>query len=102
MSLYKKFIPFVLVFVLAACLPQSPVTLIPFPTTPTSSPFPTMVVTPSRPHYEPGELVDYVAQSGDSLVALAAHFNTTTDQIRKANPQIPLDTTTMPPSMPMG
>jgi len=45
--------------------------------------------------------VDYIAQSGDSLEALAAHFNTTVDQIRTVNPQIPSETTTMPPGMPM-
>jgi LasA protease len=100
-SLYKKFIPFVLVFFLAACLPQSAGTMIPFPTTPTPQPTPTSVATPSRPHFSPGQLVDYVAQSGDSLAALAAHFNTTVDQIRTANPQIPAETTTMPPGMPM-
>jgi LysM repeat protein len=100
-SLYKKFFPFVLAFTLAACIPQSAGTLIPFPTTPTSPPLPTSVATPSRPHYTPGELVDYIAQSGDSLPALAAHFNTTVDQIRTANPQIPSETTTMPPGMPM-
>jgi len=91
----------VLVFILAACLPQGPGTLIPFPTTSTIQPFPTSVATPSRPHYTPGQLVDYIAQSGDSLPALAAHFNTTIDEIRKANPQIPAETTTMPPGMPM-
>jgi LasA protease len=90
-----------LVFMLAACLPQSAGTMIPFPTTPTPQPLPTSVATPSRPHYPPGQLVDYIAQSGDSLVALAAHFNTTVDQIQTANPQIPAETTTMPPGMPM-
>jgi hypothetical protein len=38
---------------------------------------------------------------GDTLPALAAHFNTTIDQIRQANPSIPADATTMPPGMPM-
>ena len=86
---------------LAACLPQGPGTLIPFPTTPTPFAAPTGVPTSSRPHYTPGQLVDYIAQSGDSLPGLAAHFNTTVDQIRTANPQIPAETTTMPPGMPM-
>jgi hypothetical protein len=95
------FFPFVLVIMLAACLPQGPGTLIPFPTTPTPFAAPTGVPTSSRPHYTPGQLVDYIAQSGDSLPGLAAHFNTTVDQIRTANPQIPAETTTMPPGMPM-
>ncbi|HEY5157604.1 MAG TPA: LysM peptidoglycan-binding domain-containing M23 family metallopeptidase [Anaerolineales bacterium] len=54
-----------------------------------------------RPEYNPGELVDYVAQTGDTLPALAAHFNTTSAEIRAANPQIPEDATTLLPGMPM-
>ena len=57
--------------------------------------------TSSRPIYEPGELVDYQAQSGDNLPALAAHFNTTVDEILKANPFIPATATTLPAGMPM-
>ena len=55
----------------------------------------------TRPAYGPGELVDYTAQSGDTLPALAAHFNTSVDEILKANDFIPADATTMPPGMPM-
>lgn len=56
---------------------------------------------PVRRSYKPGELVDYTAQTGDTLSALAARFNTTVDEILEANPQIPRDATTMPPGMPM-
>ena len=56
---------------------------------------------PTRPAYEPAELVDYVAQDGDTLPALAIRFNTTVDEILTANPFIPADATTMPPGMPM-
>lgn len=56
---------------------------------------------PVRPNYRPGELVDYIAQSGDTLMALAARFNTSIPEIRTANPIIPSDATTMPPGMPM-
>jgi hypothetical protein len=56
---------------------------------------------PTRPPYSPGELVDYIAQTGDSLPALASHFNTTTDEILSANSFIPADATTMPSGMPM-
>ncbi len=56
---------------------------------------------PRAPTYKPGELVDYTAQSGDTLPALAARFNTSVDEIRAANPFIPEDATTMPPGMPM-
>jgi len=51
--------------------------------------------------FNPGELVDYVAQTGDTLPALAFRFNTTIQEIRDSNPDIPADTTTMPPGMPM-
>jgi len=100
-TLYKKVFLFVLAFTVAACLPQSPGSLIPFPSTLTQTPLPTSVATPARPHYAPGQLVDYIVQSGDSLPALAARFNTSIDEIRKANPQIPVKTTSMPPGMPM-
>ncbi|MDP1544564.1 MAG: LysM peptidoglycan-binding domain-containing protein [Anaerolineales bacterium] len=56
---------------------------------------------PVRPTYKPGELVDYTAQTGDTLPALAARFNTTVDEILLANTFIPRDATTMPPGMGM-
>ncbi|HEX9617173.1 MAG TPA: LysM domain-containing protein [Anaerolineales bacterium] len=56
---------------------------------------------PTRPPYSPGELVDYTAQSGDTLPFLALRFNTSVEEIRTANPIIPEDATTMPPGMPM-
>ncbi len=56
---------------------------------------------PTRPPFNPAELVDYTAQMGDSLPALAAHFNTSVAEIRAANPIIPQTATTMPPGMPM-
>lgn len=55
----------------------------------------------SRPRYAPGELVDYTAQTGDTLPGLAARFNTSVKEILKANTFIPSDATTMPPGMPM-
>ena len=67
------------------------------PLAPTPIPAPTS----ERPEYAPGELVDYIAQSGDTLPALAARFNTTVEEIREANPVIPQDATTMPPGFPM-
>lgn len=56
---------------------------------------------PTRPPFSPGELVDYIVQTGDTLPALASHFNTTIEEIREANPIIPADVTTLPPGMPM-
>ena len=62
---------------------------------------PTPTALPTRLAYNPGQLVDYTAQTGDTLPALAAHFNTSVAEIRAANPQVPADATTMPPGMPM-
>ncbi len=64
---------------------------------------PEVVLTPlpTRPPYPPGELVDYTAQDGDTLKALASHFNTSVDEILAANSFIPKTATTMPPGMPM-
>lgn len=56
---------------------------------------------PTREPYAPGTLVDYTAQTGDTLPALAARFNTTIREILAANSFIPADATTMPPGMPM-
>jgi LasA protease len=56
---------------------------------------------PSRPRYGPGELVDYTAQTGDTLPGLATRFNTSVKEILEANSFIPPDATTMPPGMPM-
>jgi LasA protease len=87
--------------VLSGCLPASvPAgTEEPVAATQTLGPAPTPF--PTRPAYTPGQLVDYIAQTGDTLPALAAHFNTTVAEIRSANPDIPADSTTMPPGMPM-
>jgi len=62
---------------------------------------PSATLLPTRPAYPPGELVDYIVQSGDTLPALAQHFNTSIPEIREANPIIPENATTLPPGMPM-
>ncbi len=99
----KKVIRLALLFILAlsACAPSVPSEL--NVSAGESQPAPAMDVTPlpTRPNYKPGELVDYTAQSGDTLPALAARFNTTVAEIRAANPIIPADATTMPSGMPM-
>ena len=87
-----------------ACLPERGRSGLILPTlAPTEPPTPAPLITavPTRPSYEPGVLVEYAAQTGDTLPALAAHFNTTEAQIRKANPEIPADATTLPPGLPM-
>ncbi|GJQ52017.1 MAG: hypothetical protein HKUEN02_08640 [Anaerolineaceae bacterium] len=67
------------------------------PLAPTALPAPTS----GRPQYAPGELVDYIAQNGDTLPALAQRFNTSVEEIFQANPIIPRDATTMPVGLPM-
>lgn len=65
------------------------------PEIPTATPFPT------RPSYNPGELVAYTVQTGDSLPVLAIRFHTSVAEILEANPIIPANATTLPPGMPM-
>jgi LasA protease len=95
--------------ILAACRPMqvsfspspvpasksTPLSATPQATSPSPTPFPT------RPLYTPGELVDYTAQTGDTLPALAARFNTTIPEILSANSFIPATATTLPAGMPM-
>lgn len=50
---------------------------------------------PTRPAYPPGTLVDYTAQDGDNLAALASHFNTSVKEILEANPLLPKTITTL-------
>jgi len=61
----------------------------------------TITPLPTRPAYSPGELVDYIAQTGDTLANLAQRFNSSVEEILSANNFIPADATTMPPGMPM-
>jgi len=100
-SLQKKLSLLVLTFLLTACLPQGVVDLTSVTPTQTQPAGPTAMPLPTRPKYNPGELVDYLAQAGDTLPALAVHFNTTVEEILDANPQVPADATTMPAGMPM-
>ena len=86
--------------VLASCAPRASTInmenmITPLALTPVPAP------TSGRPAFAPGELVDYIAQNGDTLPALAARFNTTVDEIMEANPIIPADATTMPVGLPM-
>lgn len=89
------------VLLISSCAPREPsnssIGNIITPLAPTQVPAPTS----GRPAYNPGELVEYIAQGGDTLPALAARFNTTTAEIFEANPIIPRDATTMPPGLPM-
>ena len=78
-----------------AAAPAAAVTPLPQDVVAIPQPFPT------RPIYQPGELVDYIAQPGDTLPVLAVRFNTTVAEILEANTFIPASATTMPPGMPM-
>jgi LasA protease len=86
-------------FILSSCGSNASASGFPFPE-PTEA-ISQASVREGRPEYRPGELVDYTAQTGDTLPALASHFNTSVEEIYAANPFIPRDATTMPPGMPM-
>ena len=90
-----------LTFLLSACLPilqEIEIPILPYHTpTPSLAPKPF----PERPLYSPGELVDYVVQSGDTLANLAFRFNTTIAEILADNTIIPEDATTLPVGLPM-
>ena len=81
---------------LAACSSAGPTLEISTPE-PTAQPELNVTPLPTRGPHPPGELVPYKAQSGDTLPAVAAHFNTTVDAILDANPDLPPDTTTLQP-----
>jgi murein DD-endopeptidase MepM/ murein hydrolase activator NlpD len=85
---------------LSASLPEANVNN-PLAESDANPPVDTPVPQPTRPIYSPGELVDYIAQTGDTLPALAVRFNTSVAEILQANPFIPQSATTMPPGMPM-
>jgi hypothetical protein len=46
--------------------------------------------------FPPGTIFDYLAQQGDTLPAVAAHFNTTVEAIQRENPDLPAVVTTLP------
>lgn len=101
-KIFFRFAIFILLSLLVtACSPSLQPTMILPTATPEVTPLPEITPYPTRPAYAPGELVPYVAQTGDTLTGLAARFNTTEMAIRTANPIIPEDATTMPPGMPM-
>ncbi|MGH2522762.1 MAG: LysM peptidoglycan-binding domain-containing protein, partial [Anaerolineales bacterium] len=65
------------------------------PTQKYATPTPVVEVTPlpARGPFEPAKLLPYLVQTGDTVTAIAAHFNTTVDQVLKANPSLPLTAT---------
>jgi len=55
---------------------------------------------PTREPFAPGEVLPYIAQSGDTLPAVAAHFNSSEAEVLQANPGLTA-TTTLPAGLPM-
>lgn len=100
---YSALIGMLLTLVIAACSPaMKPTMILPAePVVEEDAEGSSITPYPTRPAYEPGELVSYTAQTGDTLPALAKRFNSTVDEIRNFNQFIPDDATTMPPGMPM-
>ncbi len=80
---------------LTSCLPAE--TQVAPPATAADTPAPTLPPLPTRSPFPPGTVVDYAAQDGDTLPAVAAHFNTTVEEIAAANPELPAGATTLPP-----
>jgi murein DD-endopeptidase MepM/ murein hydrolase activator NlpD len=94
----------VVILTFSACDPQPPSVSFRGDSDRTNDPVifaPTPIPLPARPVFTPGELVDYTAQTGDTLPALAAHFNTSIQEIIAANSIIPSDATSLPPGLPM-
>ncbi len=80
----------VIAVLFAGCSPQPKAGYI-VSGSPEPSPIPDATETPlsNRPVYAPGTLVDYVAQSGDSLDLLSVRFGASPQEILWANPEIP-------------
>jgi LasA protease len=90
------------VFILNACVPTSTVSTIQrTPTIEKTVAVVSVTPLPTREAFTPGELVDYTVQDGDTVVALAARFNTMVQEIQENNPVLPLTTTTLPPGLPL-
>ena len=90
-----------LLFNVVACVPERPHYIITTGEVATSEVLPTATQFTERPVYDPGTLVEYVVQSGDTLEHLAWRFGTTRREILFHNPDIPEDITTLPPGYPM-
>jgi len=57
---------------------------------------------PTRARWQFGELLPYTTQPGDTLKVIAIRFNTTTDAIRQANPNLAgADSALLPPGQPL-
>ncbi|OGO46034.1 MAG: hypothetical protein A2Z30_06315 [Chloroflexi bacterium RBG_16_64_43] len=85
---------------ISACLPEEavrPGTPSGGETLPLTTPVAAATPLPTRLPIVPGQIMPYAAQSGDTLEAVAAHFNTTVAAIRSANPALPRTVSTLVP-----
>jgi LasA protease len=89
----------VLAALAGACAAPQPV-LPPIPPPPTEAIAGGATPLPTRGPFPPGEVLPYIAQSGDTLPAVAAHFNTTLAEILDVNPGL-ASATTLPAGLPM-
>lgn len=97
----KYVIAVVLLASLLAGCSAAPAAVAPTPTAEETFIDPDATAIPTRGPFPPGEIFDYTAQNGDTLEALAAHFNTTVAEIRAENPGLPEAVTTLPAGYPM-
>jgi murein DD-endopeptidase MepM/ murein hydrolase activator NlpD len=81
---------------LSSCFPAE-ATALSTPSSEVGTPTPSPAPQPTRSPFPPGTLIDYAAQNGDTLDAVAAHFNTTVGEILAENPELPSGATTLPP-----
>jgi LasA protease len=84
---------------LAACGPAAPAPLETETPPPTPSPVQPLSASggptplPTRTTFAPATPFTYTVQTGDTVTAIAAHFNTTAQEILAANPSLPLTAT---------
>jgi murein DD-endopeptidase MepM/ murein hydrolase activator NlpD len=95
----RKALLLLLAALASACVPAPQPAVPPTPEAPAQEASSTPL--PVRTAFQPGTLFDYVAQQGDTLPAVAAHFNTSEPEIRQANPSLPEDVTTLPAGYPI-
>lgn len=100
MTLQRRLLTgFLLLLVLTGCAAPAPIVEVETPVVQVEDAQATPL--PVRSPHAPGELFAYNAQTGDTLPALAGHFNTTVEEIVAANPDLPEQVTTLPPGYPL-
>ncbi|MBI4631616.1 MAG: M23 family metallopeptidase [Chloroflexi bacterium] len=94
---------FTLAILISSCAPRStpsPLTTVTPPTRAAPSPSFGATPLPTRVRWNFGDVLPYTVQPGDTLVAIAARFNTPSDAIQQLNPEIKFaDLTTLEPKI---